>query len=192
MKSFTQAVETALTELSDGKVPQVLRALAGHAARIIATRPDGTVDLATVDEAIGGAGGLSRRPVLVGLPGVRLDLKGGDDVRLVFEGGSPTGAEVGAFEQDRAADKPLAFVTSKVKIYAQVMTGSAPGVPGVPIPPGPNAFALIPVIDGIPRPDLAVRIKPGEVSDPQTNAPLIQSIELQGEVTTGSEEISLR
>lgn len=134
MSSFLDAVESALLRLAKGRAPAALRMLACHAAQIISMRAAGTADVATDDEAVGGPGGLGGRPVLVGLPGVKLSLAGGGDrVRVGFEGGSPAGAEVTAFEQDPAADRPAARKGDRIQIGTLLLTVITTPVPAIQV-----------------------------------------------------------
>ncbi len=185
MSAFTHAVSSALGRLfEDGQAPAALRPLATFAARILSMRAAGTADVITDDESIGGPGGLGGRPVLVGLPGVRLNLTGGDRVRLGFEAGSVAAAEVVAFEQDRNADRAVARRGDRVTIgtiLAVVVTvpvpalqltftpsGSPFGVPGTPVV---LSFAGASIVSGI--------------------VPAVPYV-LEAWITSGSPEISLR
>jgi hypothetical protein len=91
-----------------GQGDPAIRTLTSHAVQILTKRANRTVDVIADDEAVGTPGGLTKRSVVVGLPGVALDVKEGRRGRLQFAGGSPAGAELHGFEQDGDADRPLA------------------------------------------------------------------------------------
>lgn len=173
VSAFSSAVSSALARLFEGqRAPAALRTLATYAGRIVSMRSAGTADVATDDLAIGGDGGLGGRSVLVGLPGVRLDLTGGDRVRLGFEAGSPEGAECVGFEQDRSASKGIGRVGDRVKVRLQITTSSIAGV-----------MTITPYVNGAYVPAI-----PPYVTAP--GVPLI--IETEGEIISGSEEVLLR
>lgn len=173
MSTFTAAVSSALARLFEGqRAPAALRTLATYAGRILSMRAAGTADITTDDLAIGGNGGLGGRTVLVGLPGVRLDMTGGDRVRLAFEAGSPEGAEVAGFEQDRSASKGVGRVGDRVKIRLMITMTNVPGV--MTITPYVNG-AYVPAV-----PPYATIV----------GVPLV--VETEGEIITGSEEVLLR
>lgn len=173
MSAFTDAVSSALARLFDGRrAPAALRTLATYAGQILSMRAAGTADVVTDDEAIGGPGGLGGRPVLVGLPGVRLDLAGGDRVRVGFEAGAVDAAEIASFEQDRAADKGIGRVGDRVKIRLIITTSTQTGV-----------MTITPYVDGAFTPHVP----------PYVTAPGVPvTIETEGEIITGSEEVKLR
>lgn len=173
MSTFSTAVSGAITRLfMGGRVPSALRTLASFAGQILSMRAAGTADVVTDDEAIGGNGGLGGRPVLVGLPGVRLNMTGGDRVRVGFEGGAEEGAEVTAFEQDRSADKGIGRVGDRVKIRLMITTSTQTGV-----------MTITPYVNGAYTPHVP----------PYVTAPGVPvSIETEGEIIEGSEEVLLR
>lgn len=184
MSAFVEAVEAALLRLARGRAPAALRLLAGHAAQIIAMRSDGTADLAMDDESVGGPGGLGGRAVLVGLPGVRLDLRGGDRGRLAFEGGSPAGGEVHGFEQDRGADRGLARKGERVRVGSiTIVKNENPAPPGLTLTftPQPSPFDLVPAIPSTLLILGSLNIDPSPFT-----------IDLDGWVMTGSPEVALR
>jgi hypothetical protein len=188
MRIFDQAIEAALARLSQGKAPPVLRTLARHAAQILSMRADGTADLATDDEAVAGPGGLGGRPVLTGLPGVRLNLFGGDRARVVFAAGSPSGAEVSGFEQDRSADRPVARKGDRVDLGTLIASAAPSPIIGIPtallltITPTPSPFSVeVPTPFALLLPGAAlIGIELGE------------PYAIEGWVSSGSPEISLR
>ena len=151
-------------------------------------RAAGTADVVTDDEAIGGPGGLGGRPVLVGLPGVRLDLSGGDRVRLAFEAGSPEGAEVVSFEQDRGADRAVARRGDRVRIGTFVYTiGASGGIPPLPLINLSFTQAKSPYfdLDGVP---IVASLYGLIVSGIEPGVPYV----VEAWIATGSPEISLR
>lgn len=172
MSAFFEAVESALVWLSKGKAPAALRTLALYGAQIVSIRANGFADLATDDLAVGGDGGLGGRPILVGLPGVKLAIPGGDRVRVGFEGGSPSSAECLAFEQDKSADKGIGRVGDSVKVRFTITTSATPGV-----------LTITPYVNGAYVPAV-----PPYITAP--GVPLI--IETEGEIIRGSEEVFLR
>lgn len=177
MSAFFEAVESALVWLSKGKAPAALRTLAVYGAQIVSIRANGSADIATDDLAVGGDGGLGGRPILVGLPGIKLALSGGDRVRVGFEGGSPSSAECLAFEQDKSADKGIARVDDIVKI------GTWSYVAGV----GPPSLTItFTPIDGS-TPTVVVLL--GTITSGP--APIVPH-DVNGKIMTGSEEVLLR
>lgn len=192
MSAFVSAVSSAISRLFEGRAPAALRTLASYAGQILAMRPAGTADIATDDETIGGPGGVGGRPVLVGLPGVRLDMTGGDRVRLGFEAGSPASAEVIGFEQDRSADRGAARHGDKVKLGEVVFAiGSFPGPPVLPLlivsyRPLVSPFVTEPPL--VPPDPIILSIFGSIVSG---ITPGVQ-YDVEGWITTGSIEILLR
>ena len=181
--SFQRLIESVLTRL--GPKIQPLVYLANHAGRILSVRSDGSADVAADDPEVDGASGLAKLLVLVGLPGVRLDLPAGDRVRFGAEGGSPAGEEVRAFEQDRSANRAAARRGDRVKV-GTLSIGNIPS-PGPPTGltitwlPEPSPYLPVP-----PVPQIAT------ITGPIAIAPSPLTIILDGWITTGSPEISLR
>lgn len=191
--SFERLFQATLAKLGVKIAPLVY--LAHHAGRVLSLRSDGRADVTADDPEIDGESGLAPLQVLAGMPGARFDFSAGDRVRFGAEGGSPAGQEVRLFEQDRSAEKALARKTDKVRVSVAFLTSSLPKTPL--ISPGASAIGIVPVLDGIPRLDLMISVKPGE-DDPAAPPgtipppPHIQTIETDGTIITGSSEIFIR
>ena len=127
-----------------------------HGATVRAQRADGSLDVRPDDARLPD---LLAVPAVCGLPGVKLTLDAGERVVVAFEAGTPTGARVVGFEQDRSAAKPAARQGDAVSLG--YLVGTAP--PGG----GPVTFVL-------------------------SSSPLPNSVQLVGEITGGSLEVSLR
>lgn len=188
---FDQAISGALARLSGGKAPSAIRSLARFAAQILSMRADGTADLVTDDESVAGAGGLGGRPLLAGLPGVRLDPAGTVRGRVAFEGGSFAAGEVVGYEQDRSADRAAARRGDSVPCgtiqirQANTSIGEPAGI-YVTFTPAKSPFDPIPALPVILHLGGAIAltaITPG--TTPVT-------LELLGWIATGSPEVALR
>ncbi|WP_437591487.1 hypothetical protein [Sorangium sp. So ce1000] len=97
-EEFRAALEAVLP-------PRVYREV--HAATVIAQQADGTLDLQADDARIGG---LSRVPLEVGAPGMRVTVAQGARVRVAFHGGSPERPFAFGLEQDTTASRGVARV----------------------------------------------------------------------------------
>lgn len=182
--SFARLIENTLTALG-AKIPPLVY-LAQHAGRILSMSGDGRADLVADDEEIDGKSGLAKLVVLVGLPGVRLDIEAGDRVRFGAEGGSPAGQEARAFEQDRNADRPLGRKGDRVKL-GTLTIGNIP-------PPAPPSSGLVITWIAEPSPFNPVPGLPqiATITGPVAIAPDPFSLALEGWIVTGSPEISIR
>jgi hypothetical protein len=185
LSSMARAVRSALHELGLNTPP--LRYLAAHGAKVLKVASDALVDLAGDDENVAGAGGLTRRPILVGIPGARLDAPAGDRVRFAFVGGAEDGAEVIAYEQDRTADRPMARKGDFVQIGVLSLRknkselGEPPGMT-ITYTAQPSPYAPLPSLPKVLQILGSFQFVPDETF----------TIDLHGWITTGSPEISLR
>jgi hypothetical protein len=111
-----------------------------HAATVIEQRSDGTLELQADDVRIGG---LSRVPLMVGAPGMRVTVAQGARVRVAFLGGSPERPIAFGLEQDMSASRGAARVGDGAAAGTLTVSGGggAPallsytppgGVPGAP------------------------------------------------------------
>jgi len=185
VSAFDAAVDAALRRLSSGRVARALRPLARFAAYVVSMRADGTADLGTDDESVAGPGGVGGRALLAGLPGCRLDPVGAVRGRLVCEGGSLAAVEVDGYEQDRAANRPIARKGDKVPIAT--LTASLLGPPT-----GGLLLVFVPAASPYdPDPTTPIQIAlPGAsiLSGITIGVPY----EIAAYIGTGSPEISLR
>jgi hypothetical protein len=181
--NFAENVRNALIALGTKISPLVF--LAEHAGRILKVdQGSGRVDIVADDEDVGGQSGLSRREVLVGLPGVKLAMAAGDRIRFGAAGGSATGTEVRMFEQDRNADRPAARKGDTIKVGTlTIAKNKSPQPPGLTLTylAAPSPYSPIPTIPKVLLIGGSLTIAP----DPFT-------IELEGWVDSGSAEILMR
>jgi len=118
--------------------PRVYREI--HAATVIEQRGDGTLDLQADDARIGG---LSRVPLEIGVPGMRVTIAQGARVRVAFAGGAPDRPFAFGLEHDVSAARGVARVGDGADAGTLTISGGggAPallsytppgGVPGAP------------------------------------------------------------
>ena len=131
--------------------PRVYREI--HVVKVITQLADGTLDLQADDARIGG---LSRVPLEVGAPGVRVTVARGARVRLAFLGGSPERPFAFGLEQDASAARGGAREGDTVDCGQLLL------VPG----PSPGTYVLQYAPPGAP--------------------PVLGAVALQGVITSGS------
>lgn len=92
-----------------------------HPARVISQDSEGSVTVVLDDPAIGGKSkGLSRLPLVVGLPGTRVRTTSATRLRLIWDAGRPTKPRAGHFDQGTPAEQIIIEVTDKLRIIGDL------------------------------------------------------------------------
>jgi hypothetical protein len=147
-------------------------------AAVVAQNPDGTLDIRLENAPIVD---MPKVAFLSGLKGGRYQMGPGDKVKVAFVGASPGGAIAFAVEGAQSS-LPIARKSDRVLVSMVLETS----------PANPTGFSLIPVIDGVRRPDKATVVVPGQDEPSGSNSPKQQLFETEGTIVTGSQEVFLR
>jgi hypothetical protein len=88
-----------------------------HTGRVIEQAGDGSVTIVLDDPAIGGKSkGLSKLPLVLGLPGTTVRVPTGAKLRLMWDAGNPTKPRAAHFDQGTAADEIALHVGTMLKL----------------------------------------------------------------------------
>jgi hypothetical protein len=121
---------------------------AAHPATVKAQRADGSLDVRPDDARLPD---MLAVPVVCGVPGAKLTIAAEERVVVAFEAGSPQGARVVGFEQDRTATKAVARKTDPVSLgYLAGIANPATGVVTFTLSPTvlPDSVQLVGTITG--------------------------------------------
>lgn len=107
-----------------------------YPARVCGQAPDGNVTIALDDRTIGGRSkGLSRLPLLLGLPGTRVKTTNATRLRLLWDEGRPTKPRAGHFDQGTPALE-LSFTVSELfSVSGKVALGAPDATAEVALAP---------------------------------------------------------